>query len=136
MLWFLVFVLCVTPQAASEVENIKGQMRTLFKELQQAQSKLDEAEGMKKGLQDRSDERFRSPSPSSFLTRRPFIYPPVQMSGGGARRGDAEGPAGGETGRADGERPSEAAAGQHAGAEPDRAEEGWRGEVRLLPLPT
>lgn len=41
-------------QAASEVENMKSQMMTLFKELQQAQSKLDEAEGMKKSLQDRS----------------------------------------------------------------------------------
>lgn len=41
-------------QAASEVENIRSQMMTLFKELQQAQSKLDEAEGMKKNLQDRS----------------------------------------------------------------------------------
>lgn len=41
-------------QAASEVENMKSQMMTLFKELQQAQSKLDEAEGMKKNLQDRS----------------------------------------------------------------------------------
>lgn len=40
-------------QAASEVENMKSQMMTLFKELQQAQSKLDEAEGMKKNLQDR-----------------------------------------------------------------------------------
>lgn len=42
-------------QAASEVENLKSQMITLFKELQQAQSKLDEAEGMKKNLQDRLD---------------------------------------------------------------------------------
>ncbi|XP_049422661.1 optineurin [Epinephelus fuscoguttatus] len=40
-------------EAASEVENLKSQMMTLFKELQQAQSKLDEAEGMKKNLQDR-----------------------------------------------------------------------------------
>ncbi|CAK6959882.1 optineurin isoform X2 [Scomber scombrus] len=39
--------------AASEVENLKSQMMTLFKDLQQAQSKLDEAEGMKKNLQDR-----------------------------------------------------------------------------------
>ncbi|XP_038594229.1 optineurin isoform X1 [Micropterus salmoides] len=43
-------------QAASEVENLKSQMMTLFKELQQAQSKLDEAEGMKKNLQDRCRE--------------------------------------------------------------------------------
>ncbi|KAJ8006904.1 hypothetical protein DPEC_G00112050 [Dallia pectoralis] len=42
-----------TGQAASEVENLKAQMMTLFKELQQAQSKLDEADGMKKNLQDR-----------------------------------------------------------------------------------
>lgn len=34
---------------------MKSQMMTLFKELQQAQSKLDEAEGMKKNLQDRLD---------------------------------------------------------------------------------
>uniref|UniRef100_A0A4W5N3L7 Optineurin n=1 Tax=Hucho hucho TaxID=62062 RepID=A0A4W5N3L7_9TELE len=39
--------------AASEVENLKAQMMTLFNELQQAQSKLGEAEGMKKNLQDR-----------------------------------------------------------------------------------
>lgn len=42
-----------TFQAQSEVESMKSQMKTLFKELQQAQSKLDEAEGMKKNLQDR-----------------------------------------------------------------------------------
>lgn len=44
----------LTFQAQSEVESMKSQMKTLFKELQQAQSKLDEAEGMKKNLQDRS----------------------------------------------------------------------------------
>ncbi|KAM4712201.1 optineurin isoform 2-T2 [Anableps anableps] len=43
-------------KAASEVENLKSQVRTLFKDLQQAQSKLDEAEGMKKNLQDRCRE--------------------------------------------------------------------------------
>ncbi|XP_054608572.1 optineurin [Dunckerocampus dactyliophorus] len=43
-------------KAPSELETIKSQMRTLFKELQQAQSKLDEAEGMKKNLQDRCRE--------------------------------------------------------------------------------
>ncbi|XP_040007822.1 optineurin isoform X2 [Xiphias gladius] len=43
-------------KAASEVENLKSQMMTLFKELQQAQSKLDEAEGMKRNLQDRCRE--------------------------------------------------------------------------------
>ncbi|XP_034382567.1 optineurin [Cyclopterus lumpus] len=43
-------------KAASEVENLKSQTMTLFKELQQAQSKLDEAEGMKKNLQDRCRE--------------------------------------------------------------------------------
>ncbi|XP_042156192.1 optineurin isoform X2 [Oncorhynchus tshawytscha] len=43
-------VLC---QAASEVEDLKAQMMTLFNELQQAQSKLDEAEGLKMNLQDR-----------------------------------------------------------------------------------
>lgn len=40
-------------QAQSEVESMKSQMKTLFKELQQAQRKLDEAEGMKRNLQDR-----------------------------------------------------------------------------------
>ncbi|XP_053270604.1 optineurin [Pleuronectes platessa] len=40
----------------SEVENLKSQTMTLFKELQHAQSKLDEAEGMKKNLQDRYRE--------------------------------------------------------------------------------
>ncbi|XP_031591545.1 optineurin [Oreochromis aureus] len=43
-------------KAASEVENLKAQMMTLYKDLQQAQSKLDEAEGMKKNLQDRCRE--------------------------------------------------------------------------------
>ncbi|MED6284635.1 hypothetical protein CHARACLAT_021010 [Characodon lateralis] len=43
-------------QAASEVENLKSQMMMLFKDLQQTQSKLDEAEGMKKNLQDRCRE--------------------------------------------------------------------------------
>uniref|UniRef100_H2TNH3 Optineurin n=2 Tax=Takifugu rubripes TaxID=31033 RepID=H2TNH3_TAKRU len=43
-------------KAQSEVESMKSQMKTLFKELQQAQSKLDEAEGMKKNLQDRCRE--------------------------------------------------------------------------------
>ncbi|KAF6716908.1 Optineurin [Oryzias melastigma] len=43
-------------KAASEVENLKSQMRTLFKDLQQAQSKLDDAEGMKRNLQDRCRE--------------------------------------------------------------------------------
>uniref|UniRef100_H3CN64 Optineurin n=1 Tax=Tetraodon nigroviridis TaxID=99883 RepID=H3CN64_TETNG len=46
----------VPTQAQSEVESMKSQMKTLFKELQQAQSKLDEAEGMKKNLQDRCRE--------------------------------------------------------------------------------
>ncbi|XP_020365125.1 optineurin-like isoform X1 [Oncorhynchus kisutch] len=40
-------------KAASEVEDLKDQMMTLFNELQQAQSKLDEAEGLKMNLQDR-----------------------------------------------------------------------------------
>ncbi|XP_038157979.1 optineurin [Cyprinodon tularosa] len=43
-------------KAASEVENLKTQVMTLFRDLQQAQSKLDEAEGMKKNLQDRCRE--------------------------------------------------------------------------------
>uniref|UniRef100_A0A1A8HMR1 Optineurin n=1 Tax=Nothobranchius kuhntae TaxID=321403 RepID=A0A1A8HMR1_NOTKU len=43
-------------EAASEVENLKSQVRTLFKDLQQAQCKLDEAEGMKKNLQDRCQD--------------------------------------------------------------------------------
>uniref|UniRef100_A0A3B5L9D5 Optineurin n=1 Tax=Xiphophorus couchianus TaxID=32473 RepID=A0A3B5L9D5_9TELE len=47
---------CPLLQAASEVENLKSQVRTLFRDLQQAQSKLDEAEGMKKNLQDRCRE--------------------------------------------------------------------------------
>ncbi|KAM3587841.1 uncharacterized protein V6R79_015075 [Siganus canaliculatus] len=43
-------------KVASEVENLKSQMMTLYIDLQQAQSKLDEAEGMKKNLQDRCRE--------------------------------------------------------------------------------
>ncbi|XP_041110715.1 optineurin-like isoform X2 [Polyodon spathula] len=38
---------------ASEVENLKSEMMSLFEDLQEAQSKLDEAEGMKKSLQAR-----------------------------------------------------------------------------------
>lgn len=55
MFGFLYQNVCVSFQAASEVENLKSHVRSLFKELQQAQSKLDEAEGMKKNLQDRLD---------------------------------------------------------------------------------
>ena len=40
-------------QSATEVENLKAQVKTLVKELQEPQSKLDEAEKMKKNLQDR-----------------------------------------------------------------------------------
>ncbi|XP_026876349.2 optineurin isoform X2 [Electrophorus electricus] len=40
-------------KSASEVENLKGQMISLFNELQKAQSKLDEAENMKRNLQER-----------------------------------------------------------------------------------
>ncbi|XP_048837580.1 optineurin-like isoform X2 [Brienomyrus brachyistius] len=40
-------------KATNEVEGLKGQMMTLFKDLQQAQGKLDSAEDMKKNLQDR-----------------------------------------------------------------------------------
>ncbi|KAI5093895.1 optineurin [Silurus meridionalis] len=45
-----------TAKSASEVETLKTQLMNLFKELQQAQSKLDEAENMKKNLQDRCKE--------------------------------------------------------------------------------
>ncbi|XP_072529035.1 optineurin [Salminus brasiliensis] len=44
-------------KSASEVENLKAQMMSLFKELQQAQSKLDEAENMKRNLQDRCKDQ-------------------------------------------------------------------------------
>ncbi|XP_043964490.1 optineurin isoform X1 [Gambusia affinis] len=47
---------CLLLQAASEVENLKSQVKKLFRDLQQAQSKLDEAECMKKNLQDRCRE--------------------------------------------------------------------------------
>lgn len=50
---------------------MKAQMKTLFKELQQAQSKLDEAEGMKKNLQDRLEffpnENMRKLSSDGFI---------------------------------------------------------------------
>ncbi|XP_062851217.1 optineurin [Trichomycterus rosablanca] len=42
-----------TAKAASEVENLKAQLMTLFKDLQKAQSNVDEAENMKRNLQDR-----------------------------------------------------------------------------------
>ncbi|XP_076861432.1 optineurin isoform X2 [Brachyhypopomus gauderio] len=45
-----------TAKSASEVENLKGQMKSLFNELQKAQSKVDEAENMKRNLQDRCKE--------------------------------------------------------------------------------
>lgn len=44
-------------KSASEVENMKTQMMSLFKELQQAQCKLDEAENMKRNLQDRCKDQ-------------------------------------------------------------------------------
>ena len=47
---------CVTvsqDQGASEVETLRAQMQSLFDDLQKAQNKLDQAEDMKKGLQDR-----------------------------------------------------------------------------------
>lgn len=64
MCHFLIFSVCVLQifQAVSEVENLKSHMMTLFKELQQAQSKLDEAEGMKKNLQDRLGSYTRTPT--------------------------------------------------------------------------
>ncbi|XP_031438547.1 optineurin isoform X2 [Clupea harengus] len=43
-------------KSATEVENLKAQVKTLVKELQEPQSKLDEAEKMKKNLQDRCRE--------------------------------------------------------------------------------
>ncbi|CAL8318391.1 unnamed protein product [Lota lota] len=48
----------ITPpeQGPSEVETLRSQMLSLFNELQQAQNKLDQAESMKKGLQDRCRE--------------------------------------------------------------------------------
>lgn len=52
-----------------------------------------------------------------------------QVSGGGAGRGHAEGPAVGEAGGAGGERAAEAAAGQPAGTGPAGAEEGRRRQV-------
>ena len=45
---------------------MKSQMMALFKELQQAQSKLDEAEGMKKNLQDRLE-----PHTATVISRTP-----------------------------------------------------------------
>lgn len=62
-------------QAASEVETLKAQVMTLFKELQQAQSKLDDAEGMKKNLQDRFDVAPDLPDPSGrFELIQELIY--------------------------------------------------------------
>ncbi|CAL8242532.1 unnamed protein product [Merluccius merluccius] len=43
-------------QGPSEVDALRSQMLSLFNELQQAQNKLDEAEAMKRGLQDRCRE--------------------------------------------------------------------------------
>lgn len=72
---------------------MKSQMMTLFKELQQAQSKLDEAEGMKKNLQDRLDlpsalpnrKMWNSEAPVTSLTCSPLAPPrsPLQMPGFG-----------------------------------------------------
>ncbi|KAG7270317.1 hypothetical protein CRUP_030217 [Coryphaenoides rupestris] len=43
-------------QGPGEVETLRSQILTLFNDLQQAQNKLDQAESMKKGLQDRCRE--------------------------------------------------------------------------------
>lgn len=43
------------PQASTEVKNLEGQLLNLCNELKQAQIKLDEAENMKRNLQDRSE---------------------------------------------------------------------------------
>lgn len=118
------------------MENLKSQVRTLFRDLQQAQSKLDDAEGMKKNLQDRSatQTRFFNPTPQhvtlgfqkSVLT---LHLSPVEVSGAGAGCRHPEGSAAGETSRPVGERPAEAAAGQRADAEPGGAEESRGREV-------
>ncbi|XP_015207950.1 optineurin isoform X2 [Lepisosteus oculatus] len=42
--------------STTEVENLKSQMKSLFKELQQAQSKLDDAEDMKRNLHNKCRE--------------------------------------------------------------------------------
>lgn len=71
---------------------MKSQMMTLFKELQQAQSKLDEAEGMKKNLRDRLNLSSALPNskmwnpgvPVASLTCFPLFPPPhLQMPGFG-----------------------------------------------------
>ncbi|MGH0164299.1 UNVERIFIED_CONTAM: hypothetical protein FKN15_052422 [Acipenser sinensis] len=62
---------------ASEVENLKSQVMSLFEDLQEAQSKLDEAEGMKKSLQARQVTHLKVVSTTSLdivVLMLPFSY--------------------------------------------------------------
>ncbi|MGH0121608.1 UNVERIFIED_CONTAM: hypothetical protein FKN15_006585 [Acipenser sinensis] len=62
---------------ASEVENLKSQVMSLFEDLQEAQSKLDEAEGMKKSLQARQVTHYKVVSTTSLdivVLMLPFNY--------------------------------------------------------------
>ncbi|XP_007460968.1 PREDICTED: optineurin [Lipotes vexillifer] len=65
-----------TETVGSEVETLNLQVTTLFKELQEAHTKLSEAELMKKRLQEKCQalERKNSPTPSELNEKQELVY--------------------------------------------------------------
>ncbi|XP_028351523.1 optineurin isoform X2 [Physeter macrocephalus] len=65
-----------TETVGSEVETLKLQVTTLFKELQEAHTKLSEAELMKKRLQEKCQalERKNSAAPSELNEKQELVY--------------------------------------------------------------
>lgn len=60
-------------QASADVKNLEDQLLKLCNELKQAQIKLDEAENMKRNLQDRSETPVNNNLYSFFLLKQ-IIY--------------------------------------------------------------
>ncbi|XP_067559668.1 optineurin isoform X2 [Pseudorca crassidens] len=65
-----------TETVGSEVETLNLQVTTLFKELQEAHTKLSEADLMKKRLQEKCQalERKNSPNPSELNEKQELVY--------------------------------------------------------------
>ncbi|XP_049561555.1 optineurin isoform X2 [Orcinus orca] len=65
-----------TETVGSEVETLNLQVTTLFKELQEAHTKLSEADLMKKRLQEKCQalERKNSPTPSELSEKQELVY--------------------------------------------------------------
>ncbi|XP_022436247.1 optineurin isoform X2 [Delphinapterus leucas] len=65
-----------TETVGSEVETLNLQVTTLFKELQEAHTKLSEADLMKKRLQEKCQalERKNSPTPSELNEKQELVY--------------------------------------------------------------